>query len=187
LALCARAACTDALGTPHRVAASHAHRTIRHAARHAAVRPPRSPCRPCKLRTRVLLRQTVLPKLKRLDAPAFLGRAALEEQRASGLSKRLVCLVLDDEGAPPLHGGECLVRDGEVVGLVRSAAYGHTLRRIIVTGYADVPEGVARKKPLEWLKRGSWAVTSRRTEMHAATLHTKAPFDPSNARVMGEY
>jgi len=130
---------------------------------------------------------TVLPKLKRLDAPAFLGRAALEEQRASGLSKRLVCLVLDDEGAPPLHGGECLVRDGEVVGLVRSAAYGHTLRRIIVTGYADVPEGVARKKPLEWLKRGSWAVTSRRTEMHAATLHTKAPFDPSNARVMGEY
>ena len=34
---------------------------------------------------------TVLPKLKRDDAPNFLGRAALEKQRADGLRRRCLC------------------------------------------------------------------------------------------------
>lgn len=128
---------------------------------------------------------TVLPKLKRKDKPDFYGRTALEAQRSAGLRKRLVCLVLDDADAPPLHGAESLVRNGERVGLVRSTAFGHTLLRTIVTGYADIPFG--ESKPLEWLRRGVWGVSSRREGLLSATLHLKAPFDPTNARINGEY
>ena len=129
---------------------------------------------------------TVLPKLKRADAPDFLGRSALVAQRAAGLRKRLVCLVLDDVDAPPLHGSESLIRNGEVVGLVRSSAYGHTIKRMVLTGYANVPE-TNQKKPLEWLRQGEWAVSSRRGTPLGATLHLKAPFDPSGLRTKGEY
>merc|ERR1719236_458642 len=40
---------------------------------------------------------TVLSKLKRTgqDAPDFLGRAALEAQRAAGLRRKLICLTVD--------------------------------------------------------------------------------------------
>ena len=39
---------------------------------------------------------SVLSKLKQTgdDAPQFVGRAALEKQRAAGVRRKLVCLVL---------------------------------------------------------------------------------------------
>ena len=82
---------------------------------------------------------TTLPKLKRGDEVTFLGQQALHAKHAAGLQRRLVTLVLDDPGgpdgvAPPLHGGEGLLRNGECIGFVRSSAYGHTLGRSIVTG-----------------------------------------------------
>ena len=43
---------------------------------------------------------------------------ALEAQRASGVRRKLVCLVLDDASAPPLHGAETIWRDGVCVGIV---------------------------------------------------------------------
>ena len=80
---------------------------------------------------------------------------------------------------------ETLWRDGECVGLVRTAAYGHTLRRNIAIGYVDAPDDLA-KITNKWLSAGEWAVRDRGTA-HAATLHLKAPFDPENKRVRGEY
>eukprot|EP01047_Picozoa_sp_COSAG01_P074567 COSAG01_NODE_12498_length_1729_cov_1.257669_4_plen_200_part_00 len=99
---------------------------------------------------------TTLPKLKRgSDVAAFMGQEALHAKHAAGLQRRLVTLVLDAPGgplgvgsggagkgggrAPPLHGGEALLRDGVMCGLVRSTAYGHSLGRTIVTGYVDCP------------------------------------------------
>ena len=57
-----------------------------------------------------------------------------------------------------LHGGEALLRNGECLGIVRSAAYGHTLGRTIVTGYVECPPGVEKVTP-KWLRAGSWAVS----------------------------
>merc|ERR1719221_955800 len=55
---------------------------------------------------------TALAKLK-TETP-FLGREALERQRATGLTRRLVCLTLnEDDVATPLHGQETIWRDGE--------------------------------------------------------------------------
>ncbi|MEX2224199.1 MAG: FAD-dependent oxidoreductase [Candidatus Rokuibacteriota bacterium] len=78
----------------------------------------------------------------RLDKPVpFLGRAALLEQRERTLTKRLVTFVLEDEAALP-WGDEPILRDGQVVGSVTSAAFGHTLGRAVAMGYVRHPEGV---------------------------------------------
>ncbi|KAL1499137.1 hypothetical protein AB1Y20_013648 [Prymnesium parvum] len=134
---------------------------------------------------------TVLPKLKRADAPPFLGGAALHAQRLAGLQRRLVTLVLDLPGgrggaAPPLHGGEVLLREGRPVGIVRSTAYGHTLNASVVTGYVRCPDGVSKITPA-WLREGRWAVSSKCNTVLPATLHLKPPFDPEGKRMRGEY
>ena len=130
---------------------------------------------------------TVLPKLKRDDGVAFLGREALVAQRARGVTRKLVTLTIDGEETPPLQGGETIWRDGACVGVVRSAAYGHTLRRNIAIGYCELPaDATVAKITNKWLEQGTWAVRDRGT-IHSATLHVKAPFDPGNLRVKGEY
>ena len=66
----------------------------------------------------------------------FIGRAALEEVRRSGPSRRLRTFASDE--SPPLHGGETILADDSVVSLVTSAAYGHTIGRTIMMGYLPV-------------------------------------------------
>lgn len=129
---------------------------------------------------------TVLSKLKRTgdDAPKFLGRQALEKQRAEGLQRKLVCLVLE-AGNVPLHGAESVWRDGECVGYVRSTAFGHTIGSSIAYGYVDCPRSEA-KITNKWLEAGEWHIGDK-GEKHPAKLHLKAPFDPTNSRVKGSY
>lgn len=129
---------------------------------------------------------TVIPKLKRIGeaAPDFLGRAALELQRAQGLKRKIVCLVLES-GDVPLHGAETIFRDGRPVGYVRSTAYGHTIKRSIAYGYVDCPESEP-KITNAWLEAGTWKVGDKGIE-HTARLSLKAPFDPQNLRVKGRY
>lgn len=134
---------------------------------------------------------TTLPKLKRGDEVSFMGQQALAAKHAKGLQRRLVALVLDDPGgpsgtAPPLHGAEALMRDGECVGIVRSTAFGHTLGRTIAIGYVDCPPDLPKITP-KWLRAGSWAVGSKQQPPLPATLHLKPPFDPDSKRINGEY
>ena len=143
---------------------------------------------------------TVLPRLKRIDAAAaaaggdddddFLGRAALEEHRSIGLTRKLICLVLEDKDRA-LHGQETLWRDGICVGYVRSTAFGHTLGKTVVYGYVEKKEeeeanSTSKKVTNKWLKAGTWEIGDR-GKRFAAELHLKAPFDPTNARIRGEY
>ena len=71
----------------------------------------------------------------------FLGRAALEAHRArlaeGGARRRFVSLVVSDP-EPLLWGGELLLRDGDPVGQVTSAAWGATVGRL---GRSRVPAG----------------------------------------------
>jgi sarcosine dehydrogenase len=113
----------------------------------------------------------------------FLGRQALEAHRARGLQRKLVCLVLDD-ATRPLHGLETIWRDEHIVGYVRSTAFGHTLGKTIAYGYVDKP--IEGKLTNKWLKAGNWEIGDC-GERLAAELHVKAPFDPTNLRVKGEY
>jgi glycine cleavage system aminomethyltransferase T len=120
-------------------------------------------------------------KLK-TDIP-FLGRAALEQARADGPRRRLVSVTLDDsEGV--MWGGELLRRDGIAVGQVTSASWGPTLSVSVGLAYLRSPDG-ATIDP-DWLGTGNYEVNIG-GQIHAVTLHAKAPFDPSGERIRGNY
>lgn len=63
----------------------------------------------------------------------FIGRAALEAQKAQGVSRRL-CTFATRENLP-LTGGETIRAGDDVVSLVTSAAFGPTVNQTILRGY----------------------------------------------------
>ncbi len=72
----------------------------------------------------------------RVDKGEFIGRDALLERRRADPTVRLRTVVIgDDDAWCPVYGGEAIRLGGEVVGRLRSTAYGHTLRRTIGYGY----------------------------------------------------
>ncbi len=75
----------------------------------------------------------------KLDKPDFIGKAALEAQKAEGLKRRLVCLVVEKR----IARAHCpIIVDGEVVGEVTSGTKSPSLEANIALGY--VPRRVAR-------------------------------------------
>ena len=100
----------------------------------------------------------------------FLGAEAL---RASGVERRLRCLVLEDSRSVAL-GNEPVRIDGSVCGRVTSGGYGYTVERSIA--YAYLPAEIATGAAIEVDIFGRW-VTG---EVVAEPL-----FDPSGERVRG--
>jgi len=72
----------------------------------------------------------------------FIGRAALDRQRAGGLTRRLVQFAVDDPDVVLLHN-EPIPRRGRIVGETTSAAYGHTPGKDLAFGYVANPDGIA--------------------------------------------
>ena len=112
----------------------------------------------------------------RLDKP-FTGREALVRQRQQGLTQRLVQFVLEDP-EPLLFGGELILRDGQSVGEVTSAAYGHTLGRSVALGWVRNADGVDRA----YIEAGAYELDVG-GERFAATAHLRSPYDPKGARI----
>jgi 4-methylaminobutanoate oxidase (formaldehyde-forming) len=83
----------------------------------------------------------------RLDKPdGFVGREALLARRGAepgGPARRLRTVVIGASDWLPIYGGEAVRVDGEVVGRLRSAAFGYTVGRTVGTTYlpAAIPEG----------------------------------------------
>jgi len=140
---------------------------------------------------------TVIPRLKNTDSSdTFQGRAALEAQRASGVRRKLVCFGVGgghsahtaSDDAVPIHGGETIWRADQPdkpVGYIRSTAYSHTLGTSLAYGYVECPDDV-EKVTNKWLKSAEYELEVCGVR-HNAELHIKAPFDPKNARIKGEY
>src|SRR3546814_9350115 len=63
----------------------------------------------------------------------FIGRAALEKQKAEGASRRLCTFTVEE--AMPVFGGETILNDGTVVGLVSSGGFGTTVGKTVLYGY----------------------------------------------------
>src|SRR4029077_17375582 len=66
----------------------------------------------------------------------FLGRDALLAARGKPPARRLLSFVAVTPETPIAHGGELILRNGDPVGEVTSAAYGHTVGGIVALGYA---------------------------------------------------
>jgi 4-methylaminobutanoate oxidase (formaldehyde-forming) len=108
----------------------------------------------------------------------FIGRAALEKQRANSIAKRLVFVQLDD-AEPMLFHDEPIVRDGVIVGRVTSGAFGHTLGTSVGMGYVDVaPHGSIS----DYVKDGRFEVEIA-CERFPARASSRPFYDPSSARM----
>ncbi|MGL6224856.1 MAG: aminomethyltransferase family protein, partial [Steroidobacteraceae bacterium] len=116
------------------------------------------------------------------DKPGgFVGREALLAQKAAGpLKRRLVQVMLDDasDAAPLLYHEEPMVRDGVIVGSIRSGAWGHRLGRSIGMGYVTCAAGVTP----EWLASGQWEVEVA-CRRHACRVQLQSWYDPRNERI----
>jgi glycine cleavage system aminomethyltransferase T len=102
----------------------------------------------------------------------FIGRSAIEAQKAAGVPTRLCCLTLDgDDGM--LLGKEPVLKDGRTIGYVTSANYGYTVRKMIAFAYlpadlATIGTGVE----VEYLGR-----------RFAATVANDPQYDPEGRRL----
>ncbi|HEX8025413.1 MAG TPA: FAD-dependent oxidoreductase, partial [Candidatus Limnocylindrales bacterium] len=82
----------------------------------------------------------------RLSKGDFIGRDALLARKAAepgGPARRLRTIVVGGSDWLPIYGGEAVRVDGEVVGRLRSAAFGYTVGRTVGTCYlpAHLAEG----------------------------------------------
>jgi len=108
----------------------------------------------------------------------FIGRDAVLAKRAAGpLTRRLVQVRLTDP-QPLLFHAEVVLRDGQPVGYVRSASYGHTLGGAV--GLAMLAAG----EPLDqaWLDAGTLEVDVAGTR-YPAVASLRPMYDPGNARI----
>lgn len=113
------------------------------------------------------------------DKPGgFVGRDALltqYEQRP--YTTRLVQFLLSDP-EPLLHGEEPILLGGDVVGYLRSGAYGHTLGGAMGFGYVDHADGVTS----ELVDNGDFEIVVA-GERFPARASLRSMYDPGNARV----
>jgi len=110
----------------------------------------------------------------------FRGREALLKLKQEPLRRRLVSLTLADPQAI-LWGGELILRDGEPVGHLSSAAYGHSLGCSVGMGYLTRTDGAADEA---FVSSGHYQIDIAGT-LAAARVHLRAPFDPKGVRIRG--
>ncbi|MBV9315964.1 MAG: GcvT family protein, partial [Gammaproteobacteria bacterium] len=108
----------------------------------------------------------------------FIGREALERQRAGGLRRRLVTLALE-RADRMLYHNEPIWRNGELVGKVSSAMFGHTLGAPVGLGYLARPAGPVTA---EWINAGRYEVEVA-DERIAARVSLRPFYDPASERV----
>lgn len=83
-----------------------------------------------------------------------------------------------------LLGLEAIFRNDEVVGFIRRGDFGFAVNKSIAYGYVKDPTG--KTVDNDYLKEGSYLLESM-GEVFPAEIHLKAPFDPKNLRVKGQY
>ena len=108
----------------------------------------------------------------------FRGRAALAALDRDTLRRRIVSLVID---APHTNvwGSELILRNGEPVGSITSAAFGHTIGKPVALGLVTHPNGAADRA---WIDGGEYEIDLA-GERYAAAVSLKAPYDPESRQV----
>jgi len=90
--------------------------------------------------------------------------------------------VVLGEPAVMMWGGELILRDGEPVGQVTSAAWGETIGAAVGLGYLRDPSGAA--VTAGFVTAGSYQVNVG-GQLTGARASLRPPYDPSGNRVRG--
>ena len=108
----------------------------------------------------------------------FLGKDAVVAQKAAGpLRKRLVQVLVKDP-EPLLFHAEVIRRDGQALGYIRAASYGHTLGGAVGLAMLQADEPITPA----FLETGSWdiEIADRRYPMVASL---RPLYDAENHRI----
>jgi len=107
----------------------------------------------------------------------FIGRDAVLRQIEEGADRRLVQFLLADP-EPLVYHNEPILRDGAIVGYVRSGMYGHTLGAAVALGYVEHPEV---RRP-DWIEAGRYEIEIA-GERYQARASLRPLYDPGNDRI----
>ncbi len=115
------------------------------------------------------------------DKPGgFVGRDALLKSRAAGPPKNRVVALLATDPSVDLFGNEPVLRDGEWVGYVRAAAYGHTVGGAVALAQVACPDGVTAG----WLGSGGFTVRTGMGKDEPVRLQFGPLYDPHRLRIL---
>ncbi len=103
----------------------------------------------------------------------YIGRDAFENQLQKGLRKRFVTMVIDANHAPA-HAGDPVWCEGRLIGSITSGGLGHRVHKNIAYGFID-PNIADDMELFVTILGGDYA----------ATIWTKALYDPENKKTKG--
>ena len=109
-----------------------------------------------------------------LSKEDFIGRDALAKAKADGPQWKLCCFTLDADTPMLLRGSETISRNGEVLGVVTSGGYGHTVGKTIAYGYLPAAEAAHDE---------GFEIEVYR-ETYAAVRHEGALYDPERKKIL---
>ena len=115
-----------------------------------------------------------LERFVKWEKPDFLGKAALQNEKQQGVTKRFVTLVLDNPGPCDAPYMSTLWLDGKIVGETTSGGWGHRVDKSIALGMlrADLAEP------------GTAVEVEIFGDRFAATVQKDEPlWDPANERI----
>jgi glycine cleavage system aminomethyltransferase T len=108
----------------------------------------------------------------------FVGKEHVVAQRAAGGLRRRLLQVLLKDPEPMMYHGEVVYRNGEIVGDIRSASYGHTLGGAVGLCMAETHEPITPA----WIKAGTWQVDVA-GKLFEASASLRPLFDPRNEKI----
>jgi glycine cleavage system aminomethyltransferase T len=118
-----------------------------------------------------------------MDKPGgFVGQEIVAAQRAKklvNLPQRLVQVLILDPAVMMYHG-EVVYRNGERVGDVRAASYGHSLGGAVGLSMIRAEPNVPFNK--DWITAGKWEVEVG-GDMYPARVSLSPMYDPTNAKI----
>lgn len=108
----------------------------------------------------------------KFDKPDFIGKAALDRQRAAGVHRRIVLIAFDSLDFVPAIGASIIVGGAEV-GKVTSADRGYTMGKALALGFVAP----------EYAKDGQDVTVASPDGARTGIVHLRAIYDPEGIRV----
>ncbi len=100
--------------------------------------------------------QSKLDRFVKLDKGEFIGRECLREMSSQKPKWLLTCFTVDVDDQDAV-GGEPILCDGEVCGIVTSASYGHTIGKSIALGYIPPAKQQSKEISIEIIGKAKTA------------------------------